>query len=407
MRRAEAVGPDFDARRSATGRTLPLPGLERARRPTRCWPPSAWHVRDPLDLGSMRTAVRRPARRRTTSAPSAAGRPGPTPPSRSSAGSRRPAGAWTRAPRRPTPAAATGRAACCASRSRPRSFCHQMVRSLVGSLVEVGRGTAERRRPDGAAAGGLAPPHARSGPGARPVPGLGGLRARRPGGPGRLSPRPAVPAGGGLPAPARGPILVRRLAGPPGAAEPAPGRRSGGSSPTTRMRKIGLVRTFSPKVTEIQRTWYVVDADGLVLGRLASVGGGHPARQAPPLLRPPRRHRRPRDRGQRRQGRADLGQGRRQDGLPPQRLPRWPALHQLRRAARRASRPSWSAAPCAACCPRTPSAARCSSKLQVYAGPDHPHAAQKPEPLELPAGPPRRLSRDAPGRTPPTQCPHH
>ena len=25
------------------------------------------------------------------------------------------------------------------------------------------------------------------------------------------------------------------------------------------------------------------------------------------------------------------------------------------------------------------------SKLQVYAGPDHPHAAQKPEPLDLPA----------------------
>jgi large subunit ribosomal protein L13 len=23
-------------------------------------------------------------------------------------------------------------------------------------------------------------------------------------------------------------------------------------------------------------------------------------------------------------------------------------------------------------------------KLQVYAGPDHPHSAQKPEPLELP-----------------------
>ena len=36
------------------------------------------------------------------------------------------------------------------------------------------------------------------------------------------------------------------------------------------MRKIGLVRTFSPKVSEIQRSWYVVDADGLVLGRLAS-----------------------------------------------------------------------------------------------------------------------------------------
>ena len=30
------------------------------------------------------------------------------------------------------------------------------------------------------------------------------------------------------------------------------------------------MRTFSPKVSEIQRAWYVVDADGLVLGRLAS-----------------------------------------------------------------------------------------------------------------------------------------
>ena len=30
------------------------------------------------------------------------------------------------------------------------------------------------------------------------------------------------------------------------------------------------MRTFTPKVTEIQRAWYVVDADGLVLGRLAS-----------------------------------------------------------------------------------------------------------------------------------------
>src|ERR1700734_3829389 len=42
------------------------------------------------------------------------------------------------------------------------------------------------------------------------------------------------------------------------------------SSPPTRKRKISSVRTFSPKVSEIQRAWYVVDADGLVLGRLAS-----------------------------------------------------------------------------------------------------------------------------------------
>lgn len=30
------------------------------------------------------------------------------------------------------------------------------------------------------------------------------------------------------------------------------------------------MRTYSPKPTDIQRVWHVVDADGLVLGRLAS-----------------------------------------------------------------------------------------------------------------------------------------
>ena len=30
------------------------------------------------------------------------------------------------------------------------------------------------------------------------------------------------------------------------------------------------MRTFSPKSTDIQRAWYVVDADGLVLGRMAT-----------------------------------------------------------------------------------------------------------------------------------------
>ena len=31
------------------------------------------------------------------------------------------------------------------------------------------------------------------------------------------------------------------------------------------------VRTFSPKVSEITREWLVIDAEGLVLGRVATV----------------------------------------------------------------------------------------------------------------------------------------
>src|SRR5438067_11127971 len=35
-------------------------------------------------------------------------------------------------------------------------------------------------------------------------------------------------------------------------------------------RRTRRVRTFSPKASDIRRAWHVVDADGLVLGRLAT-----------------------------------------------------------------------------------------------------------------------------------------
>jgi len=143
VRRAEEVGDDFDARRSATARTYRYlvwnapeadPLLAR----------TAWHVRDPLDLVAMRTAsdvllgshdfrsfCRRPpgsdaaepmvrnvlrARWRVDEGPEAA----------DAAGSAGPGGAdWARLLRFEIAAG---------------SFCHQMVRSLVSSLVEVGRG---------------------------------------------------------------------------------------------------------------------------------------------------------------------------------------------------------------------------------------------------------------------------
>ena len=36
------------------------------------------------------------------------------------------------------------------------------------------------------------------------------------------------------------------------------------------MRKAILVRTFSPKESDVTRQWHVIDASGVVLGRLAS-----------------------------------------------------------------------------------------------------------------------------------------
>src|SRR5436190_168243 len=64
-----------------------------------------------------------------------------------------------------------------------------------------------------------------------------------------------------------------------GATVPTPRWRSDGEPPTlvrfqsrldSRSRKSLRVRTFSPKPADIQRAWHVVDADGLVLGRLAT-----------------------------------------------------------------------------------------------------------------------------------------
>jgi tRNA pseudouridine38-40 synthase len=132
--RAEEVPDDFDARHSATARSYRYL-VWNAPAPDPLLAPLSWHVRDPLDLRAMVTAsdvllgthdfrsfCRRkpgtdpaePITRRVTVArwsveesPEVADAP------------------WGRLLRFDIEAA---------------SFCHQMVRSLVGSLVEVGRG---------------------------------------------------------------------------------------------------------------------------------------------------------------------------------------------------------------------------------------------------------------------------
>jgi tRNA pseudouridine38-40 synthase len=138
VRRADAVGPDFDARRSATARSYRYL-VWNAPAPDPLLASAAWHVRDPLDLGSMRAAsdvflgthdfrsfcrrpvgsdASRPLVRRVTTA------------------------RWSidRGPEAVDADGATEETRLLRFEITAGSFCHQMVRSLVGSLVEVGRG---------------------------------------------------------------------------------------------------------------------------------------------------------------------------------------------------------------------------------------------------------------------------
>ena len=143
------------------------------------------------------------------------------------------------------------------------------------------------------------------------------------------------------------------------------------------------MRTYSPKATEIERAWFVVDADGLVLGRLASsvaaiLRGKHRTTFAPHV-----------DTGDHvivvnadkivlTSNKADDKLAYRHSGYPGGlRATSYAELlaNQPTELVRRSVR---------GMLPKNSLGRRMLGKLNVYAGPDHPHAAQKPQPLELP-----------------------
>ena len=150
------------------------------------------------------------------------------------------------------------------------------------------------------------------------------------------------------------------------------------------IHEAGTVRTFQPKPADIERAWHVVDADGAVLGRLATevatlLRGKHKATWAPHA-----------DVGDHvivvNAGRLDVGPRKaqakrywRHSGYPgairsenlERLLARAPA-EVVRRAVR-------------GMLPRTRLGRQQITKLRVYAGSDHPHQAQQPQPLDLPA----------------------
>lgn len=144
------------------------------------------------------------------------------------------------------------------------------------------------------------------------------------------------------------------------------------------------MRTFSPKPSDISRAWHVVDADGLVLGRLASevarvLRGKHKPIFAPHL-----------DTGDHvivvnaakvvlTADKAATKVVYRHSGYPGGLKARtYGELLATRpeEAVRRAVK---------GMLPKGRLGRRMLRKLKVYAGPAHPHAAQKPASLEIPA----------------------
>jgi large subunit ribosomal protein L13 len=142
------------------------------------------------------------------------------------------------------------------------------------------------------------------------------------------------------------------------------------------------VPTYTPKASEIERTWYVVDAEGLTLGRMATevarvLRGKHKPTFAPHIdtgdhviiinadkvvLSP---------------GKAEAKKVYRHSGYPGGiRSRTYAQLLDTRpqEAVRRTIR---------GMIPKNRLGRAQLSKLKVYAGPNHPHAAQKPQPLEI------------------------
>jgi large subunit ribosomal protein L13 len=149
------------------------------------------------------------------------------------------------------------------------------------------------------------------------------------------------------------------------------------------MKGLSRVRTFSPKPNDITRAWYVVDAEGLVLGRLASevarvLRGKHKPIFAPHIdtgdfvvvVNAAKIAVDPKKGADKRYYRhSGYPGGLRSESLAellarnPERVVRLAVKGML---------------------PKGPLGRQMLKKLKVHPGPTHPHSAQKPEPLVLP-----------------------
>ncbi len=143
------------------------------------------------------------------------------------------------------------------------------------------------------------------------------------------------------------------------------------------------MRTYSPKPADISHEWHIVDADGLVLGRLATevaaiLRGKHKPIFAPHV-----------DTGDHvvvintdkvvlTSGKADAKMAYRHSGYPGGLTATSFSDLMIDRSddvVRNAIR---------GMLPKNRLGRQMATKLKVYKGPEHPHAAQSPEPLDIP-----------------------
>ncbi|MCB2176192.1 MAG: 50S ribosomal protein L13 [Actinomycetales bacterium] len=142
------------------------------------------------------------------------------------------------------------------------------------------------------------------------------------------------------------------------------------------------MRTYTPKPGDVERTWHVIDADGVVLGRLATqvatlLRGKHKATYAPHV-----------DTGDfvivinaekvvLTGAKREQKMAYRHSGYPGglRAVPYGQLLDtKPERAIEKAVR---------GMIPKTTLGRQQLGKLKVYAGSEHPHAAQKPQPFEI------------------------
>ena len=140
--------------------------------------------------------------------------------------------------------------------------------------------------------------------------------------------------------------------------------------------------TYTPKASEIERTWYVVDAEGLTLGRMATevariLRGKHKPTFAPHIDTGDHVIIINADKVALSPGKAEAKKVYRHSGYPGGiRSRTYAEMLETRpqEAVRRTIR---------GMIPKNRLGRAQLSKLKVYAGPTHPHAAQKPQPLEI------------------------